>query len=177
MEIFYISWYTDYERDDCMFEITLIAIGKLKEKFYISAASEYEKRMKGFCQFKLIEIPEMRLSDNPSPAEISAALEKEAELILTKIPKGAWFCTLTPEGALLSSEKLADKIQEVKLSGKSSACFLIGSSFGMSPRLKKMADLKLSMSPMTFPHHLARVMVLEQLYRAEAIQAGSKYHK
>ena len=160
-----------------MFEITLIAMGRLKEKFYLSAAAEYEKRMKGFCSFHLIELPEIRLPENPSAAEISAALEKEAESILAKIPKGAWFCTLTPEGTLLSSEKLAEKIKDVKLSGKSSACFLIGSSFGMAKRLKDMADFKLSMSPMTFPHHLARVMVLEQLYRAEAIQAGSKYHK
>lgn len=160
-----------------MFNITLITVGKLKEKFYLSAAAEYEKRMKGYCQFQLIELPEARLSDDPSPAEIAAALEKEADTILAKIPKGAWFCTLTPEGKLLSSEALADKFKDVKLSGKSSACFLIGSSFGMAPRLKEMADFKLSMSPMTFPHHLARVMVLEQLYRAEAIQAGSKYHK
>lgn len=160
-----------------MFDITLITVGKLKEKFYLSATAEYEKRIKGYCQFRMIELPECRLPDNPSPAEISAALEREADTILAKIPKGAWFCTLTPEGKLLSSETLADTIAQVKLSGKSSACFLIGSSFGMSPRLKAMADLKLSMSPMTFPHHLARVMVLEQLYRAEAIQAGSKYHK
>ena len=160
-----------------MFEITLIAMGKLKEKFYLSAAAEYEKRMKGYCQFKLLELPEVRLPDNPSPAEITAGLEKEAELILTKIPKGAWFCTLTPEGKMLSSEALAGKLSDVKNSGKSSACFLIGSSFGMAQRIKDKADFKLSMSPMTFPHHLARVMVLEQLYRAEAIQAGSKYHK
>ena len=160
-----------------MFDITLIAMGKLKEKFYLSAAAEYEKRMKGYCQFNLIELPEVRLPENPSQAEIHAALEKEADTILAKIPKGAWFCTLTPEGKLLSSEALAEKMKDVKLSGKSSACFLIGSSFGMAPRLKEMADFKLSMSPMTFPHHLARVMVLEQLYRAEAIQAGSKYHK
>jgi len=160
-----------------MFEITLIAMGKLKEKFYLSAAAEYEKRMKGYCQFHLIELPEVRLPENPSPAEIAAGLEKEAELIFSKIPKGAWFCTFTPEGKLLSSENLASKMKEVKLSGKSSACFLIGSSFGMSPRVKERADFKLSMSPMTFPHHLARIMVLEQLYRAEAIQAGSKYHK
>ncbi len=160
-----------------MFDITLIAMGKLKEKFYLTAAAEYEKRLKAYCQFRIMELPEMRLSENPSQGEIAAALEKEADMILSKIPKGAWFCTLTPEGKLLSSEDLAGKLKEVKLSGKSSACFLIGSSFGMSPRLKAMADLKLSMSPMTFPHHLARVMVLEQLYRAEAIQAGSKYHK
>ncbi len=160
-----------------MFEITLIAMGKLKEKFYLSAAAEYEKRMKGYCQFRILELPEVRLPEDPSPAEISAALEKEADSIVQKIPKGAWFCVLTPEGTMLSSEKLAEKMWQVKLSGKSSCCFLIGSSFGMSPRLKELSDFKLSMSPMTFPHHLARVMVLEQLYRAEAIQAGSKYHK
>ena len=160
-----------------MFEITLITVGKLKEKFYLSAVSEYEKRLKGYCQFKTIELQETRLPEDPSPAEINAGLEKEAEQIINKIPKGAWLCTLTPEGKLLSSEVLAQKLADVKLSGKSSACFLIGSSFGISKRLKEQADLQLSMSPMTFPHHLARVMVLEQLYRAEAIQAGSKYHK
>ena len=160
-----------------MFNITLITVGKLKEKFYLSAAAEYEKRLKGYCQFQLLELPEVRLPDNPSPAEISATLEKEADAIIEKIPKGAWFCALTPEGKMLSSEELAEKIRSVKLSGKNSVCFLIGSSFGMSPRLKNTADFCLSMSPMTFPHHLARVMVLEQIYRAEAIQAGSKYHK
>ena len=160
-----------------MFNITLIAMGKLKEKFYLSAAAEYEKRLKGYCQFNLIEIPEVCLPDNPSPTEISAALEKEADTIIEKIPKGAWFCTFTPEGKMLSSEELADKIKNIKLSGKNSICFLIGSSFGMAQKLKNMADFRLSMSPMTFPHHLARVMVLEQIYRAEAIQAGSKYHK
>ena len=160
-----------------MFEITLIAMGKLKEKFYLSAAQEYAKRLTGYCRFQLIELPENRLPDNPSEAEIAASLEKEAELICAKIPKGAWFCVFTPEGKLLSSESLAKKINEIKLSGKSSACFLIGSSFGISPRIKAMADLMLSMSPMTFPHHLARIMILEQLYRAETIQSGSKYHK
>ena len=160
-----------------MFDITLIVMGKLKEKFYISAAAEYEKRMKAYASFKIVELPEFRLPENPSPAEIQNGLDKEAEQILTKIPKGAWFCVLTPEGKLLSSEALADKMADVKNSGKSSACFLIGSSFGMAQRIKDKADFKLSMSPMTFPHHLARVMVLEQLYRAEAIQAGSKYHK
>lgn len=160
-----------------MFDITLICMGKLKEKFYLTAAAEYEKRMKGYCRFQILELPEVRLPDDPSPAEIAAGLEKEADMILGKIPKGAWFCTLTPEGKMLSSPDLADKLKEVKLSGKSSACFLIGSSFGIAPRVKANADYKLSMSPMTFPHHLARIMVLEQLYRAESIQAGSKYHK
>ena len=160
-----------------MFEITLITLGKLKEKFYLSAADEYKKRLGGYCRFQLLELPEYRLSDDPSAAEIAAGLEKEAELIKQKIPKNAWFCVLTTEGKLIGSEALADKLKEVKLSGKSSACFLIGSSYGISPQIKAMADFKLSMSPMTFPHHLARIMVLEQLYRAESIQSGSKYHK
>jgi len=160
-----------------LFEITLITMGKLKEKFYISAAEEYVKRLGAYCRFTLLELPEYRLPEAPSQAEIAAGLEKEADTILSRIPKGAWFCVLTPEGKLLSSEALAARMGEVKLSGKSSACFLIGSSFGIAPRVKEKADLKLSMSPMTFPHHLARIMVLEQLYRAEAIQAGSKYHK
>lgn len=160
-----------------MFSITLIAMGKLKEKFYISAVQEYEKRMKGYCQFQILELPETRLPEDPSLAQIQAGLAKEAELIQSKTPKGSWFCVLTPEGKMLSSEKLAEKMTQIKQSGKSSACFLIGSSFGIDQRIKEMADFQLSMSPMTFPHHLARVMVLEQLYRAEAIQAGSKYHK
>ena len=124
-----------------------------------------------------MELPESRLPENPSPAEIAAGLEKEAETILARIPKSSWFCVFTPEGKELSSEAFAKKMGDVKLSGKSSACFLIGSSFGMAPRVKEKADFRLSMGPMTFPHHLARIMVLEQLYRAEAIQAGSRYHK
>ena len=160
-----------------MFDITLICMGKLKEKFYTQAAQEYEKRLGAYCRFRLLELPEYKLPEDPSPAQIAAGLDKEAEQILSKIPKGAWFCILTPEGKMLSSEELAEQIRDVKLSGKSNACFLIGSSFGISPKIKQIADFKLSMSKMTFPHHLARIMVLEQLYRAEAIQAGSKYHK
>jgi len=131
----------------------------------------------GYCRFSLLELPEVRLPENPSPAEISAGLDKEAEAIFAKIPRGAWFCIFTPEGKELSSEAFAAKLSDVKNSGKSSACFLIGSSFGISQKVKEKADFRLSMGPMTFPHHLARIMVLEQLYRAEAIQAGSKYHK
>ena len=160
-----------------MFDITLIVMGKLKEKFYLSAAAEYEKRLKGYCSFKIVELPEHRLPEDPSPAEIQTGLDKEAELIFQKIPKGAWLCIFTPEGKILSSEEFAGKLKEVKNMGKSSACFLIGSSFGISQKVKDKADFKLSMGKMTFPHHLARIMVLEQLYRAEAIQAGSKYHK
>ena len=160
-----------------MFDITLIVMGKLKEKFYLSAAEEYQKRLKGYCSFKIVELPEHRLPEDPSPAEIQTGLDKEAELIFAKIPKNSWLCIFTPEGKILSSEEFAGKLKEVKNMGKSSACFLIGSSFGISRKVKEKADFKLSMGKMTFPHHLARIMVLEQLYRAEAIQAGSKYHK
>ena len=160
-----------------MFSITLLCMGKCKEKFYIAAAEEYAKRLRGTCEFRLVELPEYRLPENPSPAEIAQGLAREAEAIRKAIPRGAWFCVLTPEGRQQSSEELANTLRDVKNAGKSAACFLIGSSFGMDPGVKALADLKLSMSKMTFPHHLARVMVLEQLYRAESIQAGSKYHK
>ena len=160
-----------------MFSITLITVGKLKEKFYVSAAEEYAKRLRAYARFDLIELPEQRLPEGPSPAQITDGLQKEGAQILVKVPKGAWLCVLSPEGKMLSSEQLAETLSDVKSGGKSSACFVIGSSFGLAPEVKEKADLLLSMSRMTFPHHLARVMVLEQLYRAEAIQAGSKYHK
>jgi 23S rRNA (pseudouridine1915-N3)-methyltransferase len=157
--------------------LTLITLGKLKEPFYKSAQEEYEKRMKAYGGIKLIELQEVKLPENPSQAQITAALEKESEDVRKKMPKNCWLCVFTPEGTLLSSEKLAEKLQSVRNSGKSELVFLIGSSFGISSGIKAQADFKLSMSPMTFPHHLARVMVLEQLYRAESILAGSKYHK
>lgn len=160
-----------------MFRITLLTVGKLKEKFYLAAAEEYQKRLKSYCDFSLVELPETRLPDDPSAAQIAAGLSKEAELIVQKLPKGAWFCVLTPEGTELSSERLAQKLEEVKLSGRGAACFLIGSSFGIAPEIKKQADFRLSFGPMTFPHHLMRVMALEQLYRAQTILAGTKYHK
>ena len=160
-----------------MFNITVIAVGKLKEKFYLEAVEEYRKRLRGYCDFTLLELPEHRLPDNPSAAQIADGLAREAQLIREKLPKGAWFCVLTPEGRQLSSEQLAAKLAEVKTAGKGAACFLIGSSFGIDPSVKQQADFRLSFSPMTFPHQLARVMLLEQLYRAESIQAGSRYHK
>ena len=129
-----------------MFEITLIAMGKLKEKFYLSAAAEYEKRLGGYCRFKLLELPEYRLPENPSPAEIAAGLSKEAEAIFAAVPKGAWLCVFTPEGKLLSSEEFAAKLSQVKNSGKSSVCFLIGSGTAVIPGLleqrKRLRNLK-----------------------------------
>ena len=157
--------------------LTLITVGKLKEKFYISAAAEYEKRLKAYGGIRIIELPEVRLPENPSPAQIDAALRKEAESVRQKLPRNSWLCVLTPEGKLLSSEALAETLQTVRNQGRSELVFLIGSSFGLDEGLKRQGNLLLSMSPMTFPHHLARIMVLEQLYRAESILAGSRYHK
>ena len=167
------------DKKECVFmaSITVLTVGKLKEKFYLSACEEYLKRLKAYGGCTLIELPECRLPEDPSPAEIRAGLAKEAEEMKKRIPKGAWFCVCTPEGKGLSSEELAETFRQVKNSGKSNLCFLIGSSFGIDPSVKAMADFRLSMSKMTFPHHLFRVMLLEQIYRAEAIQAGSKYHK
>lgn len=160
-----------------MINLTLITVGKLKEKFYSEAVGEYEKRLAAYCKFRLVELSECRLPEDPKPSEIAAGLAKEALLIGEAIPKGAWFCVLTPEGKELSSEALAEQLQKLKNEGRSHFCFLIGSSFGIDGKIKQRADFRLSFGPMTFPHHLMRVMALEQLYRAETIQAGSKYHK
>ena len=160
-----------------MFDITLITMGKLKEPFYISAASEYAKRLGAYCRFELTELAEVRLPDAPSQKEIAAALEKEATGIVKSIPTDAYTVALCVEGRQMPSEKLAELIARQEGSGKPRLCFIIGGSFGLSPRVKDMADLRLSMSEMTFPHHLARVMLMEQIYRGFKINEGSKYHK
>lgn len=160
-----------------MMNVQIICVGKLKEKFYIDAVKEYEKRLAGFCKLQILELPEERLPENPSQAQIDAALAKERELVRGKIAKGAAVVALCVEGKLLSSPQLAEKLNTWAVGGVSQLTFLVGSSYGMDPELKSMAALRLSMSPMTFPHHLARVMLLEQIYRAFQIQAGSKYHK
>ena len=160
-----------------MVRITLICVGKLKERFYLAAAEEYTKRLRTLCRFELVELPETRLGDDPSPAQIDQALEKEAELILARLPRGGAVIPLCVEGRELSSPELARAMERWAVQGGSSVTFVIGGSFGLHERVKQAADFRLSMSPMTFPHHLARVMVLEQIYRAFQIQNGSKYHK
>ena len=157
--------------------LTLIAVGKLKEAFYRQAVAEYEKRLKAYGGIEIIELPEVRLPEDPSPAQIAAALKKEAQAVRARLSKNTWLCILTPEGKLLSSEALAKQLKTLRTAGRSHLTLLIGSSFGLDAELKAQGDFQLSISPMTFPHHLCRVMVLEQLYRAESILAGSKYHK
>lgn len=160
-----------------MQKVSVICVGKLKEKFYAQATAEYAKRLSRFCKLEILELPESRLSDSPSPAEVSQALAAEAALIEAKLPKGGALIAMCIEGEELSSPQLAEKMRQFALSGVSNLTFLIGGSVGLSSAIKAQADFRLSMSPMTFPHHLARVMLLEQIYRAYQINAGTKYHK
>ena len=160
-----------------MQKVTIICTGKLKEKFYLDAAAEYAKRLSRFCTLTILELPEERLPESPSPAQIEAALAREADAVRAKLPAGCLLIAMCVEGQERSSEALARYLAEAAARGAGHIVFLIGSSYGMHPSLKQQADLRLSMSPMTFPHHLARVMLLEQIYRAYQINAGSKYHK
>ena len=160
-----------------MLSVRRICVGKLGEKFWADAVKEYAKRLGAYCKLEIIELPEQRLPQEPSAGEIAQALDREAALIEAKIPQGAAVVALCVEGKPMSSEQFADYLGKLTVSGTSRVCLLIGGSCGMAERIKQRAALRLSMSPMTFPHHLARVMVLEQLYRALNIAAGGKYHK
>ena len=160
-----------------MQKVTIICTGKLKEKFYLDAAAEYAKRLSRFCTLTILELPEERLPESPSPAQIEAALAREADAVRAKLPAGCLLIAMCVEGQERSSEALARYLAESAARGAGHIVFLIGSSYGMHHSLKQQADLRLSMSPMTFPHHLLRVMLLEQIYRAYQINAGSKYHK
>ena len=160
-----------------MQKVTIICTGKLKEKLYLDAAAEYAKRLSRFCTLTILELPEERLPESPSPAQIEAALAREADAVRAKLPAGCLLIAMCVEGQERSSEALARYLAEAAARGAGHIVFLIGSSYGMHPSLKQQADLRLSMSPMTFPHHLLRVMLLEQIYRAYQINAGSKYHK
>lgn len=155
--------------------INLIVIGKLKEDYLRSACAEYIKRLSRYCSFELHELDECRLGDSPSDKEIAAALKKEAEQIKRYV-KGM-IIPMCIEGSQLSSTELSRKISSAGVSGFSTVTFIIGSSFGLDSSIKEMGSIKLSMSKMTFPHQLARVMLLEQIYRALQIAEGGRYHK
>lgn len=160
-----------------MQKITVISVGRLKEEFFKSAEKEYAKRLSGFCDLKIIEINQEQLPSNPSAGQIEAALSIEAEAIISKIPKGSDVVTLCIEGKLYSSEDLSGIIEDNANSLGGNMTFIIGGSFGLSEEVKRKSRIRLSMSKMTFPHRLARIMLLEQIYRAFQITAGSKYHK
>ena len=160
-----------------MLNVKLICVGKMREKFYIDAFAEYTKRLQAYCRLELLEIAEQRLGDRPSEKEIAAALEREGQEILKAVPPDAYLTALCVEGKQMPSEGMAKLIGARENSGRPKLCFVIGGSYGLSPSVKARADRKLSMSQMTFPHHLARVMLAEQLYRGFKINEGSMYHK
>ena len=155
--------------------INLIVIGKLKEDYLRNACAEYIKRLGRYCTFSLHELNECRLSDTPSEKEIVSALKKEGEQI-RRYAKG-FIVPMCIEGKQLTSQELSEKIMDTGVGGESTVTFIIGSSYGLDPERKAMGSLKLSMSKMTFPHQLARVMLLEQIYRSFQIAEGGKYHK
>ena len=157
--------------------IQIISLGRLKEKYLSEAMKEYEKRISAFAKFSVTELEPERISENPSQAEIDAALETEAGKIMGKIPQNSLVIAMCIEGKQFSSEDFAKKISNAALNGQSSIVFIIGSSHGLSQKVKNMAQIKLSMSEMTFPHQLARVMLSEQIYRAFMIINNRKYHK
>lgn len=160
-----------------MMNIHIICLGKLKESYLREMSAEYVKRLGAFCKLSVTELTPVALPDSPSDSQISAALAQEAKTILSKIKPSDKVCALCIEGKLISSEKLSSTLESFAVSGNANVVFIIGSSCGLDGSVKQRADLRLSMSPMTFPHQLARVMLLEQIYRAFMISSGGKYHK
>lgn len=157
--------------------VTLLCVGNLKEKYFKDACAEYNKRLSAFCRFNIVEIGEEKIPDKPSKADIDNTLKKEGERIIAKLPKGAMIFSMCIEGTLISSEQLAEKIQTAGLEGRSELAFIIGGSWGLSEEVKRISNARISMSKMTFPHQLARVLLCEQIYRAFQINSNGKYHK
>ena len=160
-----------------MLKVKLITVGTLKEDYLRAAAAEYEKRLGAYCRFEQIQLKEEKTPELPSQNEIKAALDREALRILEQRPSSAFCVALCVEGKQLSSEELASKFEEIASMGKSEICFIIGSSFGLSDSVKQRADYKLSISKLTFPHQLLRVILFETTYRSLSIVNGTKYHK
>ena len=161
-----------------MLRVNIICIGKIKEKYFTDAIAEYQKRLSAFCKLQIIELAEERIRSNtPNDAQIAEVLDNEGRRILQKIGAGDYVAALCIEGRLLSSEELAETLESVGVAGKSTADFIIGGSYGLSEAVKRRADIRLSMSRMTFPHQMARVILTEQIYRAFEISSGGKYHK
>lgn len=161
-----------------MIKIKIIAVGKIKEKFYLQACDEYLKRLKAFSKTEVVEISEFKcLNDNPSPAEINNIIYNEGKSIINSIPKNFAVVPLCIEGKKQDSIGFSQLIDKLTTNGFAGICFIIGGSFGLSDEVKSMANFKLSMSDMTFPHMLARVMLLEQVYRCMNFLNNGKYHK
>ena len=160
-----------------MLKITIVAVGKIKEKFYVQAVEEYAKRLSAYCKFEVVEVKDEKTPDSPTEVEKQLVLSREAERIIAKIPKGAKVVTLCVEGKQTTSEGFADILAKTAVEGISSIVFVIGGSMGLSEEVKKLSSLRLSFSQMTFPHMLMRVILAEQIYRAFTITEGKTYHK
>ena len=161
-----------------MLKINIICIGKIKEKYFTDAIAEYSKRLTAFCKFNIIELNEERIrSNDPNSSQIAEVIAAEGRRIMQKIGAGDYVAAMCIEGKMLSSEELSAALDKIALSGKSTVDFIIGGSYGLSDEVKKRADLRLSMSKMTFPHQMARVILSEQIYRAFEISTNGKYHK
>ena len=160
-----------------MQRINIVCFGRLKEAFWRDAVAEYSKRLNAFCKLTITEINEEPLSQKPSDKEIEQALEAEADIAMKYIPERSYVFALCVEGTQMTSEELSAKLDNIGVSGAGDVTFLIGSSYGMSKRLKARADSRISFSKMTFPHQLMRVILTEQIYRAYTISTGKSYHK
>ena len=158
-------------------KITIISVGKIKEKFFTEAMKEYAKRLSKYCRLNELVIPDEKADDNFSPAEIKQVKEKEGQKILNKIPKNSYVVVLDIKGVQLSSEAFANKLNTLGIEGISDITFIIGGSNGLWEEVVNCADFKLSFSKMTFPHQLFKVILLEQIYRAFKINTGETYHK
>lgn len=159
-----------------MAHITLITVGSLKEKYLTDAVAEYKKRLSAYSRVEEIELSEVKISNEDDKGEIARALEREGEKILSSIPKDSVKIALCVEGREYSSPELADVIRKAE-DGKGKICLIIGSSYGLSDKVKRAADIRLSVSRLTFPHQLMRVILYEALYRSYTIIAGKRYHK
>ena len=161
-----------------MLRVNIICIGKIKEKYFTDAVSEYSKRLGAFCKFSIIELPEEKIRSNtPNRTRIDEVLLSEGRRILQKVGGSDYVFAMCIEGRQLSSEELSETLQNISVSGKSTADFIIGGSYGLSGEVKNRADFRLSMSKMTFPHQMARMILSEQIYRAFEISTNGKYHK
>lgn len=159
-----------------MISVTVITVGNLKESYWRDAVAEYEKRLGAFCKPNIIQLKEHKLPEDPSQGEINSALAEEGRRILAAIPPRSYRIALCVEGTQFSSEDLAKKIEAACTDG-GSVCLIIGSSHGIAPEVKAACDLRLSVSKLTFPHQMMRVLLLEVLYRSFSILRGTKYHK
>lgn len=158
-------------------QIEVLAVGKLKEAYWRDAQAEYVKRLSRFSQIHVTEVSEERLPDNASAALEAQGREKEGDRLLKAFPKNSLVVALDLSGKQVDSPELAEKFREWTVSGQSTFCFVIGGSTGLSPEVVHAADFRLCLSKMTFPHQLARILLLEQMYRAMKINGNETYHK